>query len=575
MIRKISLLMLAACVTLLATAQGKAPKWLEKQRKALLTLSTYGKDNQRLQTGTAFFVSETGEALSGYGLFRGAARAVVTDTDGKTYPVTAILGADDMYEVIRFQVEIAKKVPYFPIAAEPLANGTKVYAVPYTTEKKGSFKEGTITEVNKLKDPYSYYKTSIPFESVNMPLLTENGEVFGLMQDDSSGDKEISYGVSAGYANSLRVTSLDALSRTYSSIDIRKAWPEDAEQAQVMLLIMGTGKTVSEHLDLINDFIATFPTSPEGYLNRASHYAYNRATLSQEKGETAQAYLDKAMADWETASRQTDNKANVYFNKARVVFDVAAADTTLTQKEWTIAGAMNTLKDAIELDDQPSYRQLEGDMFFTLGIYDMAYSSYTKVNESELASSLSYYMAAKSLEQIPATNISDLIALLDKAIEKSMQVPSEETLAYILERIDKKISLSQYEEAIKDYDLYYDLTGGNVGDNFYYLREQSKFRTADYSGAMEDIQKALQMAPDNPNYIAEMASIYMRQENYTEALTTLEKALALAPDFNSCYRLKGVCLVRLNKKTEACEAFAKAKELGDPIVDRLIREHCK
>lgn len=567
--------MLAACVTLLATAQGKAPKWLEKQRKALLTLSTYGKDNQHLQTGTAFFISETGEALSGYGLFRGAARAVVTDTDGKSYPVTAILGADDMYEVIRFQVEITKKVPYFPIAAEPLANGIKIYTVPYTTEKKGTFKEGNITEVSKLKDPYAYYKTSIPFESVNLPLLTENGEVFGLMQDDTAGDADISYGVSAGYARSLRVTSLDALSRTYSSIGIRKAWPEEIEQAQVMLMIMGTGKTASEYLEIINDFIAAFPSSPDGYLSRASHYAHNRTLFSQEKGETAQAYLDKAMTDWETASRQTDNKANVLFNKARVIFDVATADTTLTQKEWTTAGAMNILKEAIELDDQPAYRQLEGDMFFTLGIYDMAYDSYTKVNESDLASSLSYYMAAKSLEQIPGTNISDLIALLDKAIEKSMLAPSEETLAYILERIDMKISLAQHEEAIKDYDLYYELTGGNVGDNFYYLREQSKFRSADYAGAMEDIQTAHQMVPDNPNYIAEMASIYMRQENYTEALTTLEKALELAPDFNSCYRLKGVCLVRLNKKAEACEAFAKAKELGDPIVDRLIREHCK
>ncbi|MDH6343396.1 tetratricopeptide (TPR) repeat protein [Parabacteroides sp. PFB2-12] len=575
MIRKISLLMLAACVTLLATAQGKAPKWLEKQRKALLTLSTYGKDNQHLQTGTAFFVSETGEALSGYGLFRGAARAVVTDTDGKSYPVTAILGADDMYEVIRFQVEITKKVPYFPIAAEPLANGIKIYTVPYTTEKKGTFKEGNITEVSKLKDPYAYYKTSIPFESVNLPLLTENGEVFGLMQDDTAGDADISYGVSAGYARSLRVTSLDALSRTYSSIGIRKAWPEEIEQAQVMLMIMGTGKTASEYLEIINDFIAAFPSSPDGYLSRASHYAHNRTLFSLEKGETAQAYLDKAMTDWETASRQTDNKANVLFNKARVIFDVATADTTLTQKEWTTAGAMNILKEAIELDDQPAYRQLEGDMFFTLGIYDMAYDSYTKVNESDLASSLSYYMAAKSLEQIPGTNISDLIALLDKAIEKSMLAPSEETLAYILERIDMKISLAQHEEAIKDYDLYYELTGGNVGDNFYYLREQSKFRSADYAGAMEDIQTAHQMVPDNPNYIAKMASIYMRQENYTEALTTLEKALELAPDFNSCYRLKGVCLVRLNKKAEACEAFAKAKELGDPIVDRLIREHCK
>ena len=32
---------------------------------------------------------------------------------------------------------------------------------------------------------------------------------------------------------------------------------------------------------------------------------------------------------------------------------------------------------------------------------------------------------------------------------------------------------------------------------------------------------------------------------------------------------------RQGKKAEACEAFNKAKELGDPVVDKLIKEHCK
>ena len=38
---------------------------------------------------------------------------------------------------------------------------------------------------------------------------------------------------------------------------------------------------------------------------------------------------------------------------------------------------------------------------------------------------------------------------------------------------------------------------------------------------------------------------------------------------------EGICYVRQGKKAEACEAFNKAKELGDPVVDKLIKEHCK
>ena len=52
--------------------------------------------------------------------------------------------------------------------------------------------------------------------------------------------------------------------------------------------------------------------------------------------------------------------------------------------------------------------------------------------------------------------------------------------------------------------------------------------------------------------------------------TTKESPVSL-----SFPNLKAGCYVRQGKKAEACEAFNKAKELGDPVVDKLIKEHCK
>ena len=105
--------------------------------------------------------------------------------------------------------------------------------------------------------------------------------------------------------------------------------------------------------------------------------------------------------------------------------------------------------------------------------------------------------------------------------------------------------------------------------------EQAKFRAGDLEGALKDIQAAIQGSPSTPDYYAEEASIYVRQQKYEEALKSIERAIAIAPGFGACYRLRGVCYVRLEKKTEACEAFNKAKELGDPLAGKLIKEHCK
>lgn len=149
------------CQVFWVAAQKKAPKWMDKQRKAVVTVTTYGKDNQKKASGTGFFITETGEALSGYSLFKDAARATVTDADGKEYPVSRILGADELYDVIKFKVEVPKKAVFLADAREPISQGATAYLMPYSTGKITKFGEGPVSEVSKLKEPFSYYKLSM------------------------------------------------------------------------------------------------------------------------------------------------------------------------------------------------------------------------------------------------------------------------------------------------------------------------------------------------------------------------------------------------------------------------------
>lgn len=577
--KRIFLFVMMCCLTLSLAAQKKAPKWLEKQRKAVVTITTYGKENKTLNTGTGFFVSETGELLSGYTLFKGAEKATVTDTDGNTYPVVSIMGANDMYDVIRVKANVPKKVPFLTQANEPLQVGAAVYMLPYAKGKSTAFGEGAITEVSTVTAPFGYYKTTIAFDSpqsLNVPVLTEDGLALGLMQDDAGGDKAVSYVISAGYIRTLTLSSVDLLSKTYTDIKIRKAWPADPEQAQVSLYLLSSSQDAVTYLETLNDYLATFPNSLDAYLSRASHYAYRSAELSESTAKEISSFLDLSKKDYEAAMKLgTGEKNDILYAKAKVIFDVASHDTTFVDQGWSLAEAMKTLQEAIKLKDQPLYHQLEGDIYFTMGSYELAYESYVQVNESEIASPASFYWAAKAKEQIPGTNISDLIVLLDSAIVRTGPEPTAETLAYLLERIDYKMKLTLYDQAIADYNLYYEILNGNVDDSFYYYRQQARFRGGDTAGALEDIQAALKMRPQEPNYLAEEASIYLRMEKYDDAIQSLDKALALAPEFASCYRLKGVCLVRQNKKAEACPLFEKAKELGDPLASRLIREHCQ
>lgn len=575
--KRLLLLGLLACVCVSLFAQQKAPKWMEKQKKAITKITTYKEDGTTLHTGTGFFISEDGKMLSAYSLFNGAYRATVTDGGGKTYEVSTVLAADELYDVIKLQVEVPKKVSFLEVAAAPLAVGAPVYLQPYTDAKVKTFAAGKVEEVTKLKDTYHYYKLSFPLEVswVNAPVLNEEGEVFGLAQEDASGKKEVSYAVSAAYAESLQISTMDMLSSTYTAIGIKKAWPADRDQAQIALYLLGNSQDARTYLNTLNDFVAAFPDWSESYIRRASHYAYRRADLADDRAGQWQ-YLEKARADMKQALDLAEKKGDVLYSEAQLIYSVALSDSTLKDTDWTVEQAQERLTEAMTAGNNPLYHQLQGEIYFNQGKYDEAYQEYMIVNRSDAANAGSWYMAAKSkASKQGGVNIGEVIQLLDSTIACYGESMNPEMAPYILERIDWRLKLMQYEQAVADYDLYYKVVGGRVDDSFYYLREQAKFRQGDLEGALQDIRQAMTINAKSPMYLAEEASIFIRQKQYAEALQSIDKALALAPDFAACFRLRGVCFLRTEKKDAACEAFHKAKELGDPVADKLIKENCQ
>ena len=132
-------------------SMAQAPKWVEKAKRAVFSVVTYDKNDKILNTGNGFFVTEDGIALSDYSLFKGAERAVIVNFEGKQMPVNAILGADDMYDVIKFRVAITeKKVPALVIATTAPAVGAEVYLLPYSTQKDRTCTSGKVQKVTKV-----------------------------------------------------------------------------------------------------------------------------------------------------------------------------------------------------------------------------------------------------------------------------------------------------------------------------------------------------------------------------------------------------------------------------------------
>ena len=90
-------------------SMAQPPKWLDKSKRAVFSVVTYGNDGQMLKSGNGFFVTESGVGVSDYELFRGASKAEIITCAGKKIPTESMLGAHEVYNGIKFKAEIHEK----------------------------------------------------------------------------------------------------------------------------------------------------------------------------------------------------------------------------------------------------------------------------------------------------------------------------------------------------------------------------------------------------------------------------------------------------------------------------------
>ena len=362
---------------------------------------------------------------------------------------------------------------------------------------------------------------------------------------------------------------------TLTDIGIKKALPDTEEQALVFLFMVSTQLVflfmvstqlpAEKYAAVLDDFIAQYPNSADGYMRRATH----RIATSQDENTMAQiaADLDKAL----DVSTQKDNTR---FERAKLIYSYMLSNPQTPYSDWSMDKALEEIREAIRLNPLPVYTQLEGDILFAKQDYPAALAAYEAVNRSELASPATFFSAAQTKEMLKAP-ASEVLALMDSCVARCPQPYTETAAPYLLARAQALLTANQARKAMLDYDAYFNAVNGNVNAAFYYYREQAAIQARQYQRALDDLAKAIELAPQELLYRAELAVVNIRVGRSEEAIRVLQEALKIEPKYAEAYRLMGQAYIQLKKKDDACECFAKAKELGDPNVDALIEKHCK
>lgn len=547
-----SLLMLAVC----AMAQ---PDWAKKASKSVFTLKTFAADGTLIASTNGFFVRDNGEAVSCFSPFKGASRAVVIDASGKEIPVALILGANETYDVVKFQVAKAKVQP-LALAGKSAAKDEAVWLLPYRETKR--VPQGTVQKTESFNGNYAYYtlELTMPDNSVGTPLLNANGEVIGLMQQPNAVGDAKSFAVSALFADSLKVNGLSINDPVLRSTQIKKALPDDLNQAQLTLYMGGSLQDSLAYVTLIEDFIAKFPKEPDGYTYRAQMLADGH-------------HFAEADRDMQKALKVAEKPDEVHYSYSRLILQKMVYSTDTLYKAWTFDRAFDEAAEAYRLNAQPTYRQQQAFVRYVQQNYAEAYDIYESLFQSSLRSADLFYSASLCKQQLKDSTAQ--LALLDSCVAQFSRPYLKEVAPYLLSRAQLLMDLGRHRQAVSDLNDYEEVMKAQVNSNFYYMRFRVETEGRLFQQALNDIEKAITMTPQSDLYYAEKASLQIRVGLYDEAVETAKTCIQLAPEHSDGYLFLGLVQCLKNQKAEGVKNLQKAKELGDAQADELIEKYSK
>lgn len=305
-----------------------------------------------------------------------------------------------------------------------------------------------------------------------------------------------------------------------------------------------------------DEFMAKFPASAFGYKEKA--------TILVDKNEFVEAA--KCM---EEGIKKSSAKDEAHSNYSDVIYQKLIYKGDSAYTAWTYDKAIEEAQKAYAINANPVYQHQEARVIFTKGDYQKAYDMFIALTKTSVKNPEIFLEAAQAKIQLkaPATEIK---VLLDSAVNEAK---NSGTMAgpYYLARGDFQAEQGEYRSAIADYNMY-DSIVRPVNPAFFYARYKAETKLRMWQPALIDIARTCYLAPNEPTYFAEWASLDLRVKRYEEGISAAKHCIEIAPEYADGYLLLGLLQMENKQKEEARKNLEKAKELGDTRAEGYLKK---
>jgi len=182
---------------------------------AVFMLETFDERGRSIRTGSGFFISDTGIAVTLLHVLEDAASATVTLHNGDKYPLLGVFAASNELNLALLSVDIgAGGSKYLTLANSSLIEvGNTVYALGSPRGLINSISEGMIAFSNRELDGSDFIQFTAPisFGSGGSPVLNTLGQVVGIASSSFSYGQHLNLAVPINHVKELETGRLISL----------------------------------------------------------------------------------------------------------------------------------------------------------------------------------------------------------------------------------------------------------------------------------------------------------------------------------------------------------------------------
>ncbi len=159
------------------------PSIIKRIEPSTVIIFAYDDKGEFYSQGSGFFISQNGDIITNYHIFRGVKSAEVRTSDGKIYSVPRIIAVDGQSDIIRISIDIPSSYVYplsLCVTLPEVAERVVVYGSPLGLEKTVS--DGIVSAIREDPTYGTVIQITAPISSGSSgsPVLNIKGEVIGV-----------------------------------------------------------------------------------------------------------------------------------------------------------------------------------------------------------------------------------------------------------------------------------------------------------------------------------------------------------------------------------------------------------